>query len=518
MTRTSETGVTRRAPFEPRPGEERTKVPGLREQRHLFPVRAGTDSPYVSSASAYAAPTVVADAAGLLPAATLDGVPVVELMAEAIPHIAWIATPDGVTAYVNRRGCDYTGWPPEADNVWPWGSLVHPDDAECASRAWEFATRISGEYSLDSRIRRHDGVFRWHAFRALPMRDQQGHVRLWIGTATDIEDRKQLEQSLRDSEQSAQELVGLLQAIEDAAPIGFKLVDRDLRVIRMNNRLARMNGVPAEAQIGRTVAEVVPSLWPSLEGAYRAALQGDVVSNIEVSMPSAEEPDRMRHWLASYYPVSINDEIIGVGNVVVDITELSEAEQALSRSLNAVVDTIARAVEYRDPYTAGHQQRVADIAGVIAAELSLDQSTIQGIKVAARIHDLGKISVPAEILSKPGRLSVPEFDLIKQHAEAGYHIVAAVDFPWPVAEMIRQHHERMDGSGYPRGLKGDEILLGARIIAVADVFEAMTSHRPYRPALGPDEALRHIIEDRGQRLDPRVVDACVRTLRGSDGS
>jgi putative nucleotidyltransferase with HDIG domain len=209
----------------------------------------------------------------------------------------------------------------------------------------------------------------------------------------------------------------------------------------------------------------------------------------------------------------IDDKIIGVGNVVIDITELKDAVDTINHNLTAVVDTIARTVEFRDPYTAGHQRRVANIAAIIAQDMGLDPSTIEGIRTAASIHDIGKISIPAEILSKPGPLSAPEFELIKQHPEAGYNIVADVDFPWPVAEMIRQHHERLDGSGYPKGLRGEEILLGARIIAVADVVEAMSAHRPYRPGHGIEAALIQIDRDRGTLLDDRAVEACLRAFR-----
>jgi HD-GYP domain-containing protein (c-di-GMP phosphodiesterase class II) len=202
--------------------------------------------------------------------------------------------------------------------------------------------------------------------------------------------------------------------------------------------------------------------------------------------------------------------IIGISN---DITERKRAEEALQRNLDAMVETIASTVEHRDPYTAGHQWRVAELAGAIGRELGLDEFTIEGIEIAAKIHDLGKISVPSEILTKPTNLTAPELELIKQHAEIGYQIIEGIDFPWPVAEMVRQHHERLDGSGYPRALLGEEILLGARIIAVADTVEAMDAHRPYRPSRGLDAALKQIEQDRGTRLDADAVDACLRLFR-----
>jgi HD-GYP domain-containing protein (c-di-GMP phosphodiesterase class II) len=162
----------------------------------------------------------------------------------------------------------------------------------------------------------------------------------------------------------------------------------------------------------------------------------------------------------------------------------------------------------RDPYTSGHQQRVAKLAVAIATKLSLPANEIHGLYLAGIVHDVGKINIPAEILNKPGKLSKPEFQLIQGHVQAGYDIIKGVDFPWPIAEMIRQHHERLDGSGYPQGLKADEILKEAKILAVADVVEAMMSHRPYRPALGLDAALSEIEKNKSRLYDPKVVDAC----------
>jgi GAF domain-containing protein len=192
---------------------------------------------------------------------------------------------------------------------------------------------------------------------------------------------------------------------------------------------------------------------------------------------------------------------------------LSENQAKLRRGLEATIEAIAATVEARDPYTAGHQRRVASLACALGKEMGLAESMQQGLHFGALIHDLGKIQVPAEILSKPTRLTKLEFDLIKTHPQAGYDIVKGIDFPWPVAQMVHQHHERVDGSGYPQGLRGDAITLEARILAVADVVEAMASHRPYRPGLGLDAALREIEAKRGQWFDAAVVDACLRLFR-----
>jgi HD-GYP domain-containing protein (c-di-GMP phosphodiesterase class II) len=182
-------------------------------------------------------------------------------------------------------------------------------------------------------------------------------------------------------------------------------------------------------------------------------------------------------------------------------------------SLHDTIQAIAATVEQRDPYTAGHQRRVADLAAAIAGEMGLHHEQIYSIHLAGIVHDLGKISIPAEILSKPGRLSQIEYELVKQHPQTGYDILKEISFPWPVAQFVLQHHERMDGSGYPQGLKGEEIRLEARILAVADVVEAIASHRPYRPSVGIEAAMEEISTNRGTLYDPATVDAALRLFR-----
>jgi PAS domain S-box-containing protein len=190
----------------------------------------------------------------------------------------------------------------------------------------------------------------------------------------------------------------------------------------------------------------------------------------------------------------------------------AESFDRLRQTLRGAVDAISRAVELRDPYTAGHQRRSADLARAIAVELGLDAERVEAVRTAGSIHDIGKLKVPAEILIKPGRLTPIEFGLVKLHPRTGFEVLRPVEFPWPLAEIVLQHHERMDGSGYPSGLGGDRILLEARILGVADVVEAMASHRPYRPALGLEAALEELQRNRARLYDGQVVDACRRVL------
>jgi putative nucleotidyltransferase with HDIG domain len=196
--------------------------------------------------------------------------------------------------------------------------------------------------------------------------------------------------------------------------------------------------------------------------------------------------------------------------------KLRESQQLLRDSLLESIVALATIVEKHDPYTAGHQQRVAKLAVAIATEMNVNEDWIEGIHLAGVVHDVGKVQVPAEFLSKPGKLSELEFELVKEHARAGYEILKHINFPWPIAETILQHHERLDGSGYPDGLKGEQIILQARILAVADVVEAISAYRLYRPALGVEAALNVISEGRGSKFDAEVVDACVTLIQERD--
>ncbi|MHC2994102.1 MAG: PAS domain S-box protein [Candidatus Atribacteria bacterium] len=193
--------------------------------------------------------------------------------------------------------------------------------------------------------------------------------------------------------------------------------------------------------------------------------------------------------------------------------ELRQSYQKLRKTMEGTINTIAKIVETKDPYTAGHQLKVSKLATAIAKEIELSPDSIEGIRIASLVHDIGKISLPAEILSKPSKLTEIEYSLIKDHSQVGYDILKSIEFPWPIAQIVLQHHERLNGSGYPHGLKGDDILLEARILAVVDVVEAMSSHRPYRPAWGIDKALEEISKNKGILYDPKVVDVCLKLFK-----
>ena len=326
-------------------------------------------------------------------------------------------------------------------------------------------------------------------------------------------DWDRLEESLRESNRATVEASSIIDSLESTAAVGFGYVDRDFRLRRINEMLASVNGGKVEDQIGRRVAEVVPALWPALESIYRRVIDSGVaVVNQEVSGPTAMDPDQIHSWLTNLNPVKVGDEVIGISIVVIDITDRKHLEESHVTLTRAVVSALSASVELRDPYTAGHQERVARIAGAVASELHLETQDIEEIELAARIHDIGKLSVPSDLLSRPDRLSEPEMAVVRMHTQAGFDLLQRVDFPERVAQMVFQHHERCDGSGYPNGLRVDEILIGSRIIAVADVVESMASSRPYRRGLGLNAAVEELRSGSGRIYDADVVAAFLRVI------
>ncbi len=196
--------------------------------------------------------------------------------------------------------------------------------------------------------------------------------------------------------------------------------------------------------------------------------------------------------------------------------KLKETHKKLQKIIEGTANIITKIVEIRDPYSIGHHQKVSKLATVIAQEMKLSQDKIEGTKIASLVHDIGKVNLPTEIISKPNKLIEVEFNLIKNYPKVGYDILKKVDFPWPIAEIVFQHQEKIDGSGYPRGLKGDEICVEAKILGVANVVEAMSSYKSYRPALSIDEALAEIVENKNILFDPEVVDTCTKLFKEKD--
>ena len=334
-----------------------------------------------------------------------------------------------------------------------------------------------------------------------------------VAVYDDITERKQAEENVKKAKDE-------LQMIMDSVPALIIYKDTEGKIIRANKTLADRLEIPVKDMVGKTIEE----LFPKEQAENMRKDDKEVIISgkpkRDIIQPYTT-PDGIRWTITDKIPYKDKEgKIIGVIAFAKDITvqkkseeELQQSYQRLKKTMDATIDTMSNMIEAKDPYTSGHQQRVSQLTTAIAKELNLSPDKVEGIKIASLIHDIGKIGLPTEILSKPGKLTDIEFGLIKEHAQVGYDILKSIDFPFPIARIVLQHHERLNGSGYPNNLKGDEILLKAKIIGVADVVEAMSSHRPYRPALGIDPALEEISKNRGILYDPEVVDVCLKLFK-----
>jgi PAS domain S-box-containing protein len=329
-----------------------------------------------------------------------------------------------------------------------------------------------------------------------------------------IAENKQAEDALRESEANYRQLF-------DNSPSGIYKVDfRTGKFLKANDLICKYFGYSQEEITSRNLYDVLTDESKKLfsERLNKMMVGEEVAENPEFEII---DKDEKRLWVQLNTKYFYDSEGLAGADVVAhDITDRKLAEkqlqqtlESLRRAVNTTIQVMVSAVEARDPYTSGHQIRSADLARAIAKEMGLPQDKIDGIRMAGSIHDIGKLSIPAEILSKPTKLSDIEFSLIKAHAQRGYEMLRDVESPWPLAQIVYQHHERMDGSGYPRNLKGEEICIEARVLSVADVVEAMASHRPYRPGLGIDAALNEIEKNRGIFYDNTAADACLRLFR-----
>lgn len=373
--------------------------------------------------------------------------------------------------------------------------IVYPEDLNTIyyPKLKEYIKSGKDQFILEYRIVTGDGDIRWVQERTYVVRDENGNIVEYHGILIDITDKVEYEEKLKESETK-------FRLLFEKAPIGIGLTNAEGKAIATNPIWQRM--------IGYTEEELKSVTWEKfthpedvdkdLEN-FKKLLDGEI--NEYTLEKRFIRKDGSIFW-GRMRCSRIEDEqgnfLYELGTVE-DITEkrLMEEELRLSyerikKSFNDIISVLSRTVELKDPYTAGHQRRVMLLSVKIAEKLDFPLEKIEGIRVASYIHDIGKITVPSEILNKPSRLSSLEFAIVKTHPTSGFEILKEIDFPWPVAKIIHQHHERLDGSGYPLGLKEEDILLEAKIIAVADVIEAMTSHRPYRPALNLEDALEEI--------------------------
>jgi len=405
------------------------------------------------------------------------------------------------------------GWPAE-EAIGRHASFIVPDGCKGqVDKVWgALMANAGGDRSTNENITKDGRAISCEWYNT-PLIDGAGQIIGVASLAQDVTKRMRAESALRDSEELYRRLVA---AIPDI------IIRTDLagNIVFANDVAARLNGNGGpQALVGRNVFDfVVP------EDREKAALASRRMFDVRIG---AQEIG-LAFSNGAVVPFEIDGAVLrnaegapyGIVYLCRNIAERKRAETdlrdglaKLRSTLKASIDSLASAIEMRDPYTAGHQERVTDLARAIALEMGLSAEHVEAIEIAGVIHDIGKLYVPAEILSKPTKLTELEYALIKMHAQAGYTILSKIDFPWPIARIVHEHHELVNGSGYPQGLAGKDILLEARILCVADVVEAMSSHRPYRPALGIGAALEEIAQKRGILYDREVVDACLKIFR-----
>jgi len=363
---------------------------------------------------------------------------------------------------------------------------------------------ISASRTLQLEVMRKDGTTVWTEVKFSFIRDENQQPVGILGVTRDIAERKQVEDALRENE-------ARFRSYFELPLIGIAITSPAKGWLEGNDRLSAILGYSFQELQDMTWAELThPEDLDADVEQFNRVLAGEIDGYMIDKRFIRKNGEIIWTSLAAGCVRKQDGTVDYFVALLEDITDRKMSLERMRKSLGATVNAIAVTVETRDPYTAGHQRRVADLARAIATEMNLSSDQIESIRMAATIHDLGKISVPAEILSKPTKLTEVEFSLIKTHVQSGYNILKDIEFPWPVARMVLEHHERIDGSGYPNGLKADHLLLESRILSVADVVEAMASYRPYRPGLGVDNALNEIAKNKGVHYDSEVVDACLR--------
>jgi len=367
--------------------------------------------------------------------------------------------------------------------------------------------------NVELEFKRKDGSTIWVDATVTVVRDANGQPFEFMGVLHDITERKKAEKAVSDSE-------GRFRSLIETTSDWVWEVNEKLVYTYVSRKIHDILGYEPEEVVGKAPVDLMP-----LKEANRVARVFDDALTQKKPFAFVEnvclhKDGRKVVLETSGVPFfDANGNVSGFRGIDRDVTERKRAEEEaqesfrkLQRTVEGTIQAIALTVETRDPYTAGHQRRVTKLAYAIAREMGLPNDQIQRVRIAGLLHDLGKIFIPTEILSKPGQLTEVEFSIIKSHPQAGYEILKGIEFPWPIADVVIQHHERLNGSGYPAGLKDEEIVMEAKILAVADVAEAMSSHRPYRPAIGLDKALKEIVNNKGVLYDAKVVDACMRVF------
>jgi len=391
-------------------------------------------------------------------------------------------------------------------------------DEKNAKAAYKLFNKIfrTGEpvNAHDLELIRKDGSKSYNEISVALIRNLEGKQVGFRGIARDVTERKIMENALRLSEEKYRTII---EQMDD----GYFEIDLAGRYVFANDAECKNKGYSREELLGATWANFIENNdQKKISEAFHKLYQTGV------PIKQLENASIKKDGAISFNEISVSlirnskGQLIGFRGISRDVTDRKKMEEELRKSLDklrkllgATINAMAVTVETRDPYTAGHQRRVADLARFIATEMGLDANRIDGLRMASTIHDIGKISIPSEILTKPTKLTDLEFSLIKTHSLSGYNILKDIDFHWPIARIVLEHHERMNGSGYPNGLTGEEILLESRILAVADVVEAISSHRPYRAAHGIEAALDEIERNSGFIYDSEVVHACLCVFR-----
>ena len=424
------------------------------------------------------------------------------------------ATPDGHLMTVNpamARICGYASPKEMVSTVTNIGHQIYTnlEDRHAFRRLLEAHGIVRG---FEARFYRKDGSILWGSLNVRAVKDTAtGQVLYHEGIMEDITGRKEAEEALRKSEEKYRDI------FENAVE-GIYQVTPEGRYLSVNPALARIHGFDSPEEMVAAVTDIAHQLYvdPSRRAHLKHLIEEEgSIKNFEIMM---RRKDGSLHWVSnSAHAIRDgNGTILYYEGTVEDITTRKFAEEELRQlraSLGGTIRALSLTTEMRDPGSPNHQKRVSNLAGAIAKEMELSDEMTEHVRIAGLLHDVGKVSVPSEILSKPAALTDMEFGLVKVHPRTGFDILKDTELPAAVAEMVLQHHERLDGSGYPQGLKGAEILLEARILAVADVVEAVSSRRPYRPALGIDAALLEIKKNRGALYDPEVADVCIKLFK-----
>jgi PAS domain S-box-containing protein/putative nucleotidyltransferase with HDIG domain len=353
---------------------------------------------------------------------------------------------------------------------------------------------------------REDGTVLWGSLNVRAVKDSVGNVLYYEGTLEDITPRKEAEEELKKSEEKYRNIF-------ENAVMGIYQVTPNGQYLSANPVLARIHGYSSPAEMLESVADITQLyVDPSRRAELKRIIdEQGFVKGFEIIM---RRKDGSLHWVSNTAQAirDVDGTILYYEGTIEDITSRKLAEESvkqLKQTLLGTLHALSRSIEIREPGITGHHKRVSNLGSAIARAMGLDDDMAESIRMAALVHDIGNMSVPSEILSKPGKLSEMEYNFVKIHPRSGYDILKETGLPYPVAEIVLQHHERMNGSGYPQGLKAKEILLEARILTVADVVEAMASTRPYRPARGIDAALEEIRKNKSTLYDAQAVDACI---------